>query len=343
MADNIKLFHNACTPETQREASATLLHDAPVPSADQQTNKDTKADAPKQNISKALLLMTSAGLLVGISSIFFKAFGKELPSLECAFFRGGVGFLVLLTLMATGLKKIPFGKRKGLLFLRGFFGSVASMLYVWAFLNMHVGLANGLNQTSPIFVCICAAIFLKERFGWWIYACVFAAFFGMTLIVSPDFSTIDSTALVAILSAIISAFAYTIIKKLQSTEQSDTIVLWFLGLSTILPLLTVPLACVIPLPFAPWHMPPTTDLLGLLAGGISSLFSQQLMTRAYRYAPATIVAPFIYISTISTLIIAYFLWDEAPTLTSLLGCGIIISCAIGIGALPKTRRAPNHR
>ncbi len=282
---------------------------------------------PTNNVPLALTYMISAGVFIGISSAMIRGFSEGLPPLETAFFRGFVGFVILVTLMGTGVKKIPLGNRKKLLFLRGLFGSLASILYVWAIYHMELGLANGLNQTSPIFVCLCAAIFLRERFGWWIYLTVLFAFFGMTLIVSPDFSTLNLAALVDVLSAILSAFAYTCVKKLQATETSDTIVLWFLGMSSLVPLFSIP--------FAPWQMPEMTNFLGLIGAGVTCLLGQQLMTRAYRFAPATIVAPFIYMSTLSSLFISYFVWDELPGTISLIGCGIIIVCAIGIGVLPK--------
>ena len=303
------------------------------------TSEPNPEDKPTQNIPKALAFMISAGLVIGISSAAIRAFGSELPALETAFFRGSVGFFILLFLMITNIKKIPIGTRKGLLFLRGFFGSIASILYVWAIANMELGLANGLNQTSPIFVCLCAAIFLRERFAWWIYALVTVALVGMTMIVAPgvfdpskslSLALLNTAALVAILSAILSAGAYTIVKKLQSTESPDTIVLWFLGMSTLLPLFS--------LPFTSWTMPSFGDFMGLIFAGVTCLLGQQLMTRAYRYGPATIVAPFIYISTISSLIISYLLWDELPSAMSLTGCGVIIVSAIGIGVLPKNHR-----
>ena len=295
-------------------------------------------DTPQQNIPRALAYMIATGLTLGISSAAIRAFGADLPPIETAFFRGSIGFFTLLLLMLTGAKKIPPGRRKGLLFLRGLFGSVASILYVWAIANMELGLANALNQTSPIFVCLCAAIFLGERFAWWIYALVIVALFGMSMIVAPGLfetaspltlSLLNGAALIAILSAILSAFAYTIIKKLQSTESPDTIVLWFLGMSTLLPLFS--------LPFTPWRMPSPQDFMGLVFAGVTAMLGQQLMTRAYRYGPATIVAPFIYISTLSSLMISYVLWDELPSVMSLSGCGIIIVSAAGIGILPKTK------
>ena len=275
--------------------------------------------------------MVTAGLFIATSAAMIRGFGAQLPELETAFFRGITGFVILLLLMGTGVKKIPLGNNKAFLFFRGFFGSIASILYVWAICHMELGLANGLNQSSPVFVCLCAALFLGERFGWWIYLTVCVAFFGMLLIASPDFASWNGAALVALLSAVLSAVAYTFVKKLQATEESDTIVFWFLGMSALLPLFSIP--------FVDWTMPSTTDFAGLLGAGISCMFGQQLMTRAYRYAPATIVAPFIYASTISSLIIGYFVWDELPNARSLVGCAIIIAAAIAIGLLPKARHA----
>ncbi len=271
--------------------------------------------------------MVGAALFISTGAILIRAFGKGLPEIECAFFRGVIGFSFLLFLMLTRIKRIPIGNNKKLLFLRGLFGSVGAILYVWSIYHMEVGLANGLNQTSPIFVAIFAAIILKERFSWWIYAIIAVAFVGMTLIVSPDFSTINFAAVIAVLSAVLSGLAYTCIKKLQTTEQSDTIVLWFMGMCTIVPLFSIP--------FVSWQMPSLPSFFGLIGAGFSSLLGQIFMTRAYKYAPATIVAPFIYISTLMTLLICYLLWDELPSITSLLGCGIIITSAIGLGVLPK--------
>ncbi len=322
--------HNTDSEEPERTDGAQLSQIATHTPNKPQSNDKTEPP-PKQNIAKGLAMMIACGLFIGTSSVLFRVYGENLPELECAFFRGAIGFVILLILMGSGIKKIPIGNRKGLLFLRGFFGSVASMLYIWAIYHMEVALANGLNQTSPIFVCICASIFLRERFGWWIYLCVAIAFAGMTMIVSPDFSTINSAAIVAVLSAVLSAFAYTIIKKLQTTEQSDTIVLWFFGMSTLLPIFTIPFS-------KPWQIPNWQDALGLLSAGVTCLIGQQFMTRAYRYAPATIVAPFIYVSTLSTLVIRYIIWNELPNANSLLGCAIIIMCAIGIGILPKNKK-----
>ena len=293
------------------------------------SHPDSQDKKLETNIPRAIILMCGAGLMFGVSSAILKACSPDIPTSECAFFRSVVGFIILLSLALTGIRKTPIGKRKGILFLRGFFGAIASLAYVWAIPRMDLALANGLNQTSPIFVCIFAAIFLGERFRWWIYALVLLAFGGIALVLRPDVSGVNIAAILALASAVISGLAYTCLRFLQKTESPNTIVLWLQGLMM--------LSALVMGIFEKWTCPHGWVLFGLFMVGLTAFFAQMLMTRAYHYAPATIVAPFIYISTISSLIIAFAIWGELPGVLSLVGCAIIIIAAVLIGVLPGRR------
>ena len=52
------------------------------------------------------------------------------------------------------------------------------------------------------------------------------------------------------------------------------------------------------------------------------------MTSAYRYADASLVAPFEYVSMILALIIGWFVFGEAPTLVMLAGAALVITAGI---------------
>lgn len=288
-----------------------------------------RADNPR----RAILLMCAAGLTFGISSVLLKFCTATVNPFECAFFRTGVGFFILLIMTAMGLRPRTFGNRISLLALRGILGAVGALSYIWAISRLELGLANALNQTSPIFVCIFAAIFLRERFHWWIYAIVVFAFFGIALIVNPDFGGINPSALIALGSGIFSALAYTCVRVLQKTDSSETIVMWLLGVST--------LAAAGSALFVPWTLPDATTFAFLMGAGLTAFIAQLLMTSAYRYAPATIVAPFIYLSTFSSTIIAFIIWSELPTFWALVGCAITILCTILIGVLPHQQTSTN--
>jgi len=74
---------------------------------------------------------------------------------------------------------------------------------------------------------------------------------------------------------------------------------------------------------------PTPQVFGMLVcaglfGGVGQIF----LTSSYRYADASLVAPFDYSSMILALLIGFFIFDEVPTATMMLGAGIVILAGI---------------
>lgn len=52
------------------------------------------------------------------------------------------------------------------------------------------------------------------------------------------------------------------------------------------------------------------------------------MTSSYRYAEASLIAPFDYVSMLLALVIGWFFFDEVPTLMVLGGAALIISAGV---------------
>ena len=237
-------------------------------------HEETDGKSPRTCVPLAIGLMCGAGLLFGISSALLKGFSVGLPSMECAFFRCFVGFVLIVGMSVTGIKKTGLGKRRGILFWRGFLGGLGALAYLWSVQRMDLGLANGLNQTSPIFVCLFAAIFLKERFSWRIYALVLLSFAGIALIIKPDVSGVNPVMIAALVSGILSGLAYTCVRVLRRTESPETIVMWLFGMTCLMALGTIV--------YEPWMMPNTMQFFGLTLTGLTAFGGPLLMTRAYR-------------------------------------------------------------
>ena len=66
----------------------------------------------------------------------------------------------------------------------------------------------------------------------------------------------------------------------------------------------------------------------LIASGLFGGIGQIFLTSSYRFADASLVAPFDYTSMLLALAIGYFVFDEVPTGTMLLGAGIVISAGV---------------
>ena len=81
------------------------------------------------------------------------------------------------------------------------------------------------------------------------------------------------------------------------------------------------------MPFG-WVVPSPTETATLVAAGLLGGLGQILLTSSYRFADASVVAPFDYASMIFALLIGYFVFAEVPTWTMLGGAALVISAGI---------------
>jgi drug/metabolite transporter (DMT)-like permease len=73
-----------------------------------------------------------------------------------------------------------------------------------------------------------------------------------------------------------------------------------------------------------WVIPPLADGLMLVCAGLVGSVGQILLTTSYRYADASLLAPFDYTSLILALLVGYFVFSEVPTVTMLIGAAVVI-------------------
>jgi drug/metabolite transporter (DMT)-like permease len=73
-----------------------------------------------------------------------------------------------------------------------------------------------------------------------------------------------------------------------------------------------------------WILPNLTDLLLLsmigLLGGLANLW----LSQSYKFSEVSLVSPLKYLALIFAIIFGYLIWDEVPTLKTLLGALLVI-------------------
>jgi drug/metabolite transporter (DMT)-like permease len=119
--------------------------------------------------------------------------------------------------------------------------------------------------------------------------------------------------------AVFAALAQVFVRKLVMTEKTPAIVFYFSLTATVLSLATIPFGWVIPAPREAGLL----VLCGIL-GGVGQIF----LTSSYREADASVVAPFDYASMLFALAIGYWVFDEVPTLTMLIGASIVVTAGV---------------
>lgn len=270
-------------------------------------------------VHKASIFMLLSAFSFSIMQIAVKYTAQTIPVAELVFMRN---FVMLLVAGAITIKnKKPLYKDKKnlpLILGRGIFGMLGVFLYFQATKYLPSAEASVLQKSSPFFVAIFAYITMKEPMSRADIISMIVAFTGVLFVTKPSASGFNNYAIIALLSGVFAAMAYTCIGMLKGREESHTIMLSFAIVTCI---------CMIPLMIGDFKVPNLKEIIGLAIVGICGMLGQWFLTFAYMMAPAGKVSIFNYTTVIFTSILGYFIFGDKIDLFS--GIGILL---IFIGA-----------
>lgn len=243
---------------------------------------------------------------------------SHLPSTEVSLFRSILP-LIISYIMLKRSNINPWGNNKPLLIARGLFGTGGLLLYFYTLQKMPLANAVTIQYLSPIFSTLIAAFIFKEKTKPIQFSFFLISFSGILVIKGFDTNISFELLSIGILSALFSAIAYNIIRKLKDYDDPLVTVFYFT-------LVTVPL--VTPYVAMNWVTPNLTDWVYIIIIGIATQKAQVYMTMAYQAEKMAKVANLNYIGTIYAIIFGYFLFGEKLSLSSILGIFLIVGGAI---------------
>jgi drug/metabolite transporter (DMT)-like permease len=187
---------------------------------------------------------------------------------------------------------------------------------------------TAIGYAAPLLVVIFAAMFLNEEVRAFRLSAVALGLIGVLIVLSPRLSlgaTADHAqtlgAVLVLMGAVCAALAQVFVRKLVFTEDTAAIVFWFSVTATCLSLLTLPWG---------WAWPNLAQWVMLIMAGLLGGIGQIFLTSSYRFADASLVAPFDYTSMLLALTVGYFVFDEVPTVTMIVGAAIVIAAGLMI-------------
>lgn len=275
---------------------------------------------------RGITLKLISVLLFSIMAVCIKAASEHVPPGEAVFFRSFfalfviIGWLVSKGELTTGLRvNNPMGH-----FWRGVIGTSAMAMGFASLGLLPLPEVTAIGYAAPLMTVIFAAVLLGEKVRLFRLSAVGLGLVGVVIVLYPRLTIFGAEAnetatlgVVLVLgSAAFRALAQIHIRKLVQTDQTSAIVFYFSLTATCLSLLTMPFGWVVP----------TAQEAGLLImaglfGGVAQIF----LTSAYRFAPASVVAPFDYASMIFAVLFGYFLFNEVPTPVMLAGSALIVA------------------
>lgn len=308
---------------TQPDSPSQSLHHSRVPSAVQR---------PLQSPLRGIVLKCLSVVVFTLMASIVKATARDglgVPPGQQVFFRSLFAIPVILIWLAwrhelgVGLKTFrPMGH-----LYRGIIGTAAMGMGFWALALLPFPEVTAIGYVAPLLTVIFAAMFLGEDVRLFRLSMVVLGLIGVVIVLSPRLTFGNAGmgykeslgAMVTLSGAACTALAQIFIRKLVQEERTSAIVFWFSVTSTLLGLLTIPFG---------WVMPDAKTAALLVTIGLLGGLGQILLTSAYRYADASLVAPFEYASMLLAILIGWFIFDEAPTVVMLAGAALVITAGI---------------
>ena len=273
--------------------------------------------------------LASVVLFVGMASLI-KASSTEVPPGEAVFFRSFFALPVIVVWLAlrgelrVGLKT----QSRSAHVVRGLLGSMAMGMSFAGLAILPLYEVKAIQYVMPLFVVILAAVMLGETVRKVRLAAVGMGMFGVLIILWPRLTSFSGDgvdprlafgALVVLTGSLCAAFAQIFVRRMVETERTAAIVFWFSVTASGLSLLTLPFG---------WAVPSARVASFLIGAGVLGGMGQILLTSSYRYADASIIAPFEYSSMLFAVAIGYAVFDEIPTPAMLAGAALVIAAGV---------------
>lgn len=281
-----------------------------------------------QHLSPGVSSMLQSTLWFALMNIFAKLV-SHLPTGEIVFFRCSVS--LVFCFIALKRENIPItGNNHALLWFRGIVGTISLFLYFLTLQNMRLGTAVTIQYLSPLFTIIVAWIALGERvrnIQWFFFAISFA---GVFVIKGFDASVSILYLGVGLLSAFLSAVAYTLIRTLKNNEHPMVIVYHFMLVGT---LAGIVFSCF------DFKMPQGIEWIWLILIGITTQLGQINMTRALQANQVSKISILNYLGVLYAMLAGLVFFEEKYTFISLIGILLIITGVLL--DLYSNRKQPN--
>jgi drug/metabolite transporter (DMT)-like permease len=271
------------------------------------------------NKPKAVLFMIISAFAFAVMGAMVKLSG-DIPVFEKVFFRNLVSLSIAFIILYRN-KESYFGKRENQKYLlgRSLLGLSGVIFYFYAISKLLLADSAMLNKLSPFFVTLFACLFLKEKLSKIQIPALIVVFIGAILVIKPQFSLEVLPAFSGMLSAVCAGAAYTLVRYLKNKEHPSTIVFYFSLISVL---------GMIPFMIFNFKVPTSCQLVYLIGTGVFAAIGQFSLTYGYKFAPASEVSIYNYLSILFSGVIGFFLWNEIPDVLSIFGGVLIILAAV---------------
>ena len=240
----------------------------------------------------------------------------EFPIGQVLFFRGFFGIVFYFFVIPRDrFHNFYRTERPGLHALRCISGLIALVAIFIALRELPLATVVSISFAAPIFTTILSIFLLSEKVGVYRWLAVLIGFIGIIVITEPGISELNIYYIFPVIFCLGLSYVAITIRQLSSTEPVWLISFYFSLSITLLSFFTISQG---------WVMP-SFDHFVLLSfigifGGVANLW----LSQSYKYSEVSLVTPLKYLALVFAIFFGYFVWEEIPTIKTLVGSFLVI-------------------
>ena len=299
--------------------------------------------------SKGIILVLIAMATFSVHDAIIKFIFTEAALYEIYFGRTFIAALLSAAYLLLTKQKIILKTSYPILsIVRVVLHFLAFSFYFISLTYMSLAVATALYFSTPLFMSILAKLFLKEDIGIRRWLAILVGFIGIFVILNPDLSDFDFKNLLPVICALFYASSMTISKKTADKDNVHTQLFYFYILTVSICLVVFFLSGsgqfnkfdnpTMQFIFRDWFSNPTFTWKYIIVMGILASVAFTCIFKAYTSFSTSITSIFEYSLIIWSVIIGYFLFNDIPTLRTLLGIILVVGAGIFIFIREEIRK-----
>jgi drug/metabolite transporter (DMT)-like permease len=286
-----------------------------------------RADRP----FKGIALMLVSTIFLGTSDVTAKYLSATLPSIEITWIRFLVFALIMTPAMMPGSPLYALQtNRLGLHLMRGAALFSSSLFFISGLRFLPIAEASATGFVAPLFVTALSIIFLGERVGLRRWIATAVGLIGVLIILRPGTGAFHPAAFFPLISALAWACTLIMTRMMSGTERVITTMTYssiagFVILSALVPFV--------------WVTPTWHDIAFGVLIGVASTAGQWIVVLAFRYADASVLAPFSYTQLLWVSVLGFLVFGEVPDAYTITGAAFIVASGLYTAHRERVRRS----
>jgi drug/metabolite transporter (DMT)-like permease len=285
-----------------------------------------RADRPFHGIA----LIIGSTIFLASSDAMAKYLSLSLPSVQIAWIRFLIFAMIFVPAMLTSTPNVFRSTRPSLQVWRGVALLSSSLFFISGLRFLPIAEASATSFVAPIFVTALSIGFLGEKVGIRRWLATFVGLFGVMVIVRPGSSAFHPASLLPVISAFGWACTLIMTRMISGRDRAVTTMAYSAVVGLCILTAMVPFF---------WTSPDWRDIALGICVGLASTTGQWIVVLAFRYADASVLAPFSYSQLLWATILGFVVFGEVPDLWTLAGAATIIASGLYTAYRERLRRS----